>query len=337
MSTQKNQNSSTQGASQNKTLAPSYDGATVAEEKSARLAVTVFPIIIIVAFAISFLLPDTFTLLGPGVLPALGIIMFAMGLTLTPPDFVLVVKRPLPILIGVVSQFVIMPLLGLALAWIFGLPPALAAGVILVGCAPGGTSSNVISYLAKGDVALSVTMTAISTLLAPIFTPLLTLWLAGSYLPVPAGDMAMSIVKIVVVPVVAGLLLRVLAHAVVEKVLPVLPWISVAGITYVVMAVVAGSADALVSAGALLLLVVFLHNGLGYVLGYGISKATKCAERASRTTAIEVGMQNSGLAAGLAAQYFSPEAALPAAVFSVWHNISGGLFASLLRRFPIKD
>ena len=181
---------------------------SAAEERSAKIAVTIFPLIIIVAFLFAFITSETVQPFAGYVTPALGIIMFGMGLTLTAPDFKMVAKRPLPILIGVVSQFVIMPLLGVALAWAFGLPPALAAGVVLVGSAPGGTSSNVISYLAKGDVALSVTMTTVSTLLAPIFTPLLTLLLAGSWMDVSASDMALSIIKIVIIPVAAGLVVR---------------------------------------------------------------------------------------------------------------------------------
>ncbi|MDO5034068.1 MAG: bile acid:sodium symporter family protein [Actinomycetaceae bacterium] len=309
---------------------------TAAEDRSAKVAVTIFPLIIIVAFLIAFIKPGAVQPFAGYVTPALGIIMFGMGLTLTAPDFKMVAKRPLPILIGVVSQFVIMPLLGVALAWIFNLPPELAAGVVLVGAAPGGTSSNVISYLAKGDVALSVTMTTISTLLAPIFTPLLTLWLAGSWMDVSASAMAMSIVKIVIIPVVGGLLVRTFAGKIVEKVLPALPWISVLGIAYVVMAVVSGSADKIVEAGAIILVVVILHNGLGYALGYAVAHFTGSDRAAARTTSVEVGMQNSGLAAGLAAMHLTPEAALPAAVFSVWHNISGGLYASMLLRLDTR-
>ena len=150
------------------------------EDRSARIAVTVFPLLILAAFAIAMITPDTFKPLAPGVNWALGVIMFGMGLTLTLPDFGLIVKRPLPVLVGVVAQYLIMPLVGWALCYVFGLPDAVAVGVILVGCAPGGTASNVISYLAKADVALSVTMTSISTLLAPLMTPLLTAWLVGN-------------------------------------------------------------------------------------------------------------------------------------------------------------
>ena len=288
------------------------------EDRSARTAVTVFPVLILAAFAIALLLPTRLSPLSAGTNWALGIIMFGMGLTLTPPDFALVVKRPLPVLIGVVAQFVIMP--------------ALAAGVILVGCAPGGTSSNVISYLAKGDVALSVTMTSISTLLAPLMTPLLTRWLAGQYMPVDAGSMAMSIVRMVLVPVVGGLVVRVLFARAVERVLPAMPWVSVLGICYVVLAVVSTSAATILSAGLLVLLVVACHNVLGYLLGYGAGRLVGRSARIRRTISIEVGMQNSGLAATLAASYFSPEAALPGAVFSTWHNLSGAVLAAVYRR-----
>lgn len=301
------------------------------EDRSARIAVTVFPVIIIAAFLIGFLFPEQTAPLAQYTSVALGIIMFAMGITLTIPDFALVLKRPLPILLGVVAQYVIMPAIAVALVFVFQLPPELAVGVILVGCAPGGTSSNVITYLAKGDVALSVTMTSVSTLLAPIFTPVLTLWLAGTLLPVDAGSMAMSIVQMVLIPIVAGLLVRWVLRTWVDKVLPLLPWVSVLGISYVVIAVVSGSADSIVEAGLLVLAVVVLHNGLGYLLGYFAARIFKYPERVARTTSVEVGMQNSGLAATLAAAHFSPVAALPAAVFSVWHNISGGLLALFFR------
>lgn len=302
------------------------------EDSSAKLAVTVFPVIILVAFALGFLLPEAVKPYSGQVTIALGIIMFGMGLTLTLPDFGYVAKRPLPVLIGVIAQFVIMPALAIMLVKVFGLPSELAVGVVLVGSAPGGTSSNVISYLAKGDVALSVAMTTISTLLAPIFTPLLTLWLAGQYLPVSASAMSISIVKMVLIPVVLGLVVRMILRKNVDKILPALPWISVFGIAYVVAAVVSKSADTLAQAGVLVLAIVFLHNALGYVLGYFAAKLLRLDESAARTTSVEVGMQNSGLAATLATTYFSPLSALPAAVFSVWHNISGGLLALLYRR-----
>lgn len=303
-----------------------------AEDRSARIAVSVFPLLVLAAALIGFLAPDTTKQLLPQVNLFLGIIMFGMGLTLTWPDFALVAKRPLPILLGVVAQYVIMPLLGLGVAFALDLPPALAAGVILVGSAPGGTASNVVAYLARADTALSVTMTSISTLLAPLLTPLLTLWLAGQYMDVDAGSMAMSIVKIVLLPVLGGLIVRMLLRRLVDSVLPALPWVSVVFIALVVAAVVGNSAETVLSAGFVVLLAVILHNGLGYAIGYAGAHLCGLPRPAARTVSIEVGMQNSGLAAGLAAQYLSPAAALPAAVFSIWHNLSGALLAMVFRR-----
>jgi BASS family bile acid:Na+ symporter len=310
---------------------------TTAEDSSARVAVTVFPLLILAGAAVAFLTPATFTDLGIGtwITPLLGVIMFGMGLTLTVPDFRLVVTRPLPIVLGVVAQYSIMPLLGALVAWALQLPAEIAAGVILVGSVPGGTASNVVTYLAKGDTALSVAMTSVSTLLAPLITPLLALWLAGTYMPVDGPAMALSILQIVLVPVALGLVVRLLVPHLVGRLLPVLPWVSVVAITLVVVAVVAGSADRIVEAGAIVLLAVVLHNVLGYAVGYGFGALTRQPERVRRTMAVEVGMQNSGLAAGLAAQHLSPLAALPGAVFSVWHNVSGAILAALLRRRPL--
>ena len=284
------------------------------EDRSARIAVTVFPLLILAAFAIAMITPDTFKPLAPGVSWALGVIMFGMGLTLTIPDFGLIVKRPLPVLVGVVAQYLIMP---------------------LVGCAPGGTASNVISYLAKADVALSVTMTSISTLLAPLMTPLLTAWLVGSRMPVNGAAMAQNILLMVLAPVLGGFAVRFIAGKYVEKVLPILPWISVLGICYVLLVVVSGSVDKILTSGALIIAVVICHNLLGYLFGYLAGRVGRGSDKASRTTAIEVGMQNSALAATLAKTHFAstPETALPAAVFSVWHNLSGALLAAFFRRW----
>lgn len=281
------------------------------EDRNARVAVTVFPILVLAAALFGFFFAPTARVLTPHVNTLLIVIMFGMGLTLTLPDFKLVLTRPLPILIGVIAQYAIMPLAGWAVARVLGLPPDLAAGLILGGCAPGGTASNVVSYLAKADTALSVTMTSISTLIAPIMTPLLTLWLAGAYMPVDGLGMAMSIVQIVLVPVLGGLLLRLLLPRLTEPLLPAMPWVSVIAISGVVAAVVSGSASRVLLAGPIVFLAVVLHNGIGYLLGYWSGRLTGQTVRASRTIAIEVGMQNSGLAAGLASLYFNPTAALP--------------------------
>lgn len=210
-----------------------------------------------------------------------------------------------------------------------------ALGVILVGCAPGGTASNVISYLAKADVALSVTMTSISTLLAPLMTPLLTAWLVGNRMPVDGAAMAKNILLMVLAPVLGGFIVRFVAGKFVEKILPLLPWISVLGICYVLLVVVSGSVNKILTSGALIIAVVICHNLLGYLFGYLAGRVGRGSDKAARTTAIEVGMQNSALAATLAKTHFAstPETALPAAVFSVWHNLSGALLAMFFRRW----
>ncbi|SDB89726.1 bile acid:Na+ symporter, BASS family [Raineyella antarctica] len=303
-----------------------------AEDRSATIAVTVFPVLVIAAALFGFFAAPTARQLGPHVNTLLMIIMFGMGLTLTLPDFRLVLSRPWPILIGVVAQYMVMPLVGVLVAWVLRLPADLAAGVILVGCAPGGTSSNVVSYLSKADTALSVTMTSVSTLLAPLLTPALTLLLAGHYMPVNGPAMAKSILQIVLIPVVAGLVLRLVLPKLFTPILPAMPWISVIAISGVVAAVVGGSAAKVASAGLIVFAAVVLHNGLGYLLGYLAGRLTRQPVRAARTISIEVGMQNSGLAAGLAAQYFSPAAALPGAIFSIWHNLSGAMLATYYRR-----
>ena len=298
-----------------------------AQDRQALIAALGFPVLVTIGGVMGYLAPETAASFAPQVTPLLGIVMFGMGLTLKPVDFALVARRPLPVLIGVVAQFVIMPLVALLVVAVMDLPDAVAAGVILVGCAPGGTSSNVVSYLARGDVALSVTMTSISTLLAPVLTPLLTLWLAGEYMPVSASSMAWSIVKVVLIPVVAGML----APRVVAKINSALPWISVAAISAIVCIVVGGAHDTIASAGALVFAAVVIHNACGYSLGYLAGMLTKQPIAARRTMAVEVGMQNSGLATSLASTYMNPLAALPGAVFSVWHNLSGAVLAAICR------
>ncbi|MGV0448016.1 bile acid:sodium symporter family protein [Corynebacterium sanguinis] len=301
-------------------------------DRSAYIAALGFPLLVIAGGVLGYFAPAVIEPISGWTTWLLGIVMFGMGLTLRPVDFALVARRPLPVLIGVIAQFVIMPALAVAVTFLLGLPKEIAAGVILVGCAPGGTSSNVVSYLARGDVALSVTMTSVSTLLAPLITPVLTLWLAGQYMPVSASSMALSILKMVFVPVVLGLVLRTVAPKVVEAILPVLPWISVVAISTIVAIVVFGSRDKIVEAGLIVLTAVVIHNMAGLVLGYLTGKLTRQPEPVSRTMAIEVGMQNSGLAATLAATYLSPLAALPGAVFSVWHNLSGAIAVLIARR-----
>lgn len=304
---------------------------TAVEDRSARRAVTIFPILVLLAGALGWALPGPISSQAGLITPLLGVIMFGMGLTLTLPDFRLVLMRPLPVALGVVAQYAVMPLVGWGVARALGLSDELTAGVILVGCVPGGTASNVVAYLARADTALSVTMTSVSTLLAPVMTPLLTLWLVGERLPVDGRGMAITILQIVLVPVVLGLIVRTALPHLVRRVLPALPWLSVAVICGVVAIVVSLSADQLVEAGLVVALAVVLHNAIGIGIGYAFGRATGQGELTARTMAIEVGMQNSGLASGLAATFFTPVAALPGAVFSVWHNLSGALVAGWFR------
>ncbi|MFI7009624.1 bile acid:sodium symporter family protein [Streptomyces sp. NPDC050145] len=302
--------------------------ASASADRAARLAVTVFPVLVLVAGVWGLTAPGTFAGWGTNVPYLLGVVMFCMGLTMTLDDFKGVAKRPWAVGLGLVAHYVIMPGLGWLIAHALGLPPQLAAGVILVGCAPSGTSSNVVTYLARGDVALSVSVATVSTVLAPLVTPPLTLLLAGAYLPVDAASMMTDILKTVLLPVLAGLVVRLVLGRYVDRLLKVLPWLSALTVAVIVAVVVAGSAEAIKSAAGLVLLAVVLHNGLGLLLGYGAGKAARLGAPSSRAMAFEVGMQNSGLAASLATAHFSPLAALPAAVFSVWHNVSGALVAA---------
>lgn len=291
-----------------------------------------FALIVLLAGAVALAVPAAFDEMTVAVPWLLAVIMFGMGMTLRPADFAVVARRPWALLLGVAAQYAIMPLLALAIAFALGLSPVLAAGMVLVGAAPGGTASNVMVYLSRGDTALSVAMTSVSTLLSPLLTPLLVLALAGQFLPVDAGELFVSILQIVLAPVLLGLLLRMAAPQLIERCLDVLPLISVTGITIVVMAVVAASSSTLLTVGALLVVAVVAHNVLGLGLGYVVARVCRLETTGRRAVSIEVGMQNSGLAAALATAHFNPAAALPAAIFSVWHNVSGSLLASYWSR-----
>jgi BASS family bile acid:Na+ symporter len=294
-----------------------------------------FAIWCVVFAVLAFFIPSGFTWIAPYINTLLGIIMFGMGLTLKASDFKNVVKAPVKVLVVVVAQYTIMPILAVALVYIFQLPAEIAIGVILVGCCPGGTSSNVMTFLAKGNVALSISATAISTLLAPIITPLLTLLLASALLPVSFSEMFMSILSIVLIPVVLGFIISSFLGTHVEKVEGVLPLVSVIGIIGVLTAVVAGNVENIIQSGLIIFGVVILHNVLGYLVGFLLGKVLKFDLADSKAVSIEVGMQNSGLAAALATAHFAPIAAVPGALFSVWHNISGSLAANWMKK--LKD
>lgn len=266
--------------------------------------------------------PQTLQWVGPYVGWLLGIVMFGMGMTLTVQDFKTVFKRPWEVLIGVVAQFLIMPFVAWALVRLFALPPELAIGVILVAPARVGRH-RMSSLICQRRRRLSVSMTMSTTLLAPIVTPALTWFLAGAWIHVSFVSMMISIAEMVLVPVLLGLAAHHFFARGVEKVLPAMPVVSVATIVILVGCVVSLSASRLFDVGLLMAAIVILHNVFGLALGYGMAKLFRLDSRKSRTVAIEVGMQNSGMAASLAVLYFNPAAAIPGAIFSVWHNISG--------------
>lgn len=290
-------------------------------------------ILVLAVAALALFAPGTVSFIKTSyVNTLLGIVMFGMGLTLKLSDFKIVFSHPKDVVIGCLAQFTIMPLLAFFLTRLFGLSPELAVGVILVGTCPGGTSSNVMTYLAKGDVALSVGMTGVSTILAPFLTPVFTYLLAGQTVDVNMMSMFLSIVKVVIVPIALGCIINKLFSDLTQKLVKVLPLVSVTAIVAIVAAVVSANASKIMTCGLLIVAVVMLHNICGYALGFFIGKALKLETAKCKAVAIEVGMQNSGLATSLAATHFAqyPLATIPGAVFSVWHNISGAIFANFM-------
>lgn len=292
-------------------------------------------ILVLVAALQALAFPDVLKEIRPTVINyLLGVVMFGMGLTLNLQDFKIVFSRPKDILIGCLSQFTIMPLLAWSLARIFSLDEALALGVVLVGCCPGGTASNVITYLAKGDLALSVGMTGVSTLLAPFLTPLLTWALAGKSINVDMTSMFLSILWVVILPIIMGLIVKGLWPKFTEKATDYLPAFSSIAIALIVAIIIGANADKLIAGGFIIVLVVILHNIFGLSLGYLIGRTLRLSEPKKRAISIEVGMQNSGLASSLATIHFAayPLATIPGAIFSVWHNLSGAAVAYLYKK-----
>lgn len=288
----------------------------------------------VVLFSIAaYVYPQFFAPMQPFIVPGLGVIMFGMGMTLVPADFLRVLKMTKAVLCGVLGQFLIMPLLALVLSRVFRLDNELAMGFIVLGSCPGGTASNVIVYLAKADVALSVTMTACSTLLAIVATPFIVDLLGNQYLEVDALAMLLSVVKIVLVPVVGGLALRMLMRERAELMTDVFPAVSVLVIVLIIATIIALSKEKLAEVIGLLGFLVVLHNVLGMSLGYSLAGAFRLPKNARRTVAIEVGMQNSGLGVALATVHFaSPLVALPSSLFSVVHNLTGSVMANAWAR-----
>lgn len=291
-------------------------------------------VIIILFSVLAFFVRDAFAWTTAYTSVFLGVAMFGMGLTIQAGDFQIVFSRPKEMLLGCLLQYTVMPFAAWALAVVFKLPADIALGVILVGCCPGGTASNVITYIAGGDVPLSVGMTIVSTLISPLMTPLLVYLLAGAWVEVSFFAMVVSVVKVILIPVLLGILLRSLFGKQIQKISEVLPLISVVSIVMIISGIVAVNADKILTSGVLVLLIVALHNLCGMGLGLGLAKILKVPYNKATAIAIEVGMQNSGLAVSLATVNFAanPLATLPGAIFSVWHNLSGSVFAGIRRR-----
>lgn len=288
---------------------------------------SLFPLWAVLLSAVAYLFPQYFAPHQGLIVPFLSLIMLGMGVTLSVNSFLAVFKRPGVVFLGTLMQYTIMPLAAWIVCLILKLPADLAAGVILLGCCPGGTASNVITYLAKGDVALSIVLTSVSTLLAFLATPFLTWLFIGQTVEVDVVGMLTSVVNIVVIPVVLGLLISYFFEKQIKSVKEIFPAISAAAIVIIIAIIIGTNSENLAHSGPLVLLAVILHNGFGLAGGYWVSKALKLSEIEARTIAIEVGMQNSGLSVALAIKHFTPIAALPGAIFSIWHNLSGAFLA----------
>lgn len=306
-------------------------------EKIAKISsfLTRFIGVVIIIFSVfSFFVPSAFAWTTNYTSVFLGVAMFGMGLTIKMGDFRVVFSHPKEIVLGCICQYTIMPLCAWGLAVLLHLDADLALGVILVGCCPGGTASNVITYIAGGDVPLSVGMTIVSTLIAPLMTPFLVYVLAGAWVEVSFLAMVISVVKVILVPVLLGILIRSLFGKQIQKISDVLPLISVVSIVMIISGIVANNNEKIVSCGFLVLGVVMLHNIFGMGIGLVLANVFHVEYNKATAIAIEVAMQNSGLAVSLATANFAanPLATLPGAIFSVWHNISGSIFASIRRR-----
>ena len=293
-----------------------------------------FPVWVLAASIVALVKPSTFTWFsGPAIPVGLAIIMLGMGLTLSVDDFRRVGRQPAPVLCGVFLQYTVMPFLGWGLGYALGLPNEWAVGLVLVSCCPGGTASNVICYLAKADVALSVSMTSVSTLLAALMTPTLTALLAGSRVHVPAWGLFMSTVQVIILPVIGGLLLKRYLPGVTRRVLPAAPLAAVVMICLIVASVIGAGKEQILRAALPLLAGVVLLHSIGFLLGFVLSIVVLRNVAAARTISIEVGMQNSGLGVVLARQNFTnPAVAIPSAISSLTHSLIGSMLAAIWRR-----
>jgi BASS family bile acid:Na+ symporter len=296
-----------------------------------------FPLWALAFAAAAYAWPGLFAPAKPAILPLLGVVMLGMGLTLTPANFAEVLRRPRLVALGLALQYGIMPAAAWLVGTLLGLPSPVVAGLVLVGSCPGGTASNVITYLARGDVALSITLTAVSTVAAVVLTPALTWVYVGQTVPVPVGSMLVTIAEVVLLPVAAGVAVNALAGHRLHPLKRAFPAVSVAAIVIIIAIVVALNHRSLAAMGPMVALAVAAHNAVGLAAGYGFAAGIGLDRRLVRTIAIEVGMQNSGLGVALAAKYLAPLAALPGAVFSVWHNLSGSLLAARWGRRAEED
>ena len=291
-----------------------------------------FPLLALIGAVTAYLMPSWFTELKSAIVPLLVIIMLSMGLTLDMQDFANAFKQKRAVLTGLILQFSVMPLSALLISQLLGLDRELTIGMVLVGSVAGGTTSNVVCYLAKGDVALSITMTALSTLAGVVLTPLIIKLLIGEMIDIPFADMLLSLVKIVLFPVSAGVIINHFFKSLVAKVAPALPLISILAIVMAITIIVALNANQFDKVGPIILLAVFLHNGFGLALGYFCCRLLGFNHTVCKTISIEVGLQNSGLATALCIKFFSPISAIPSAIFSIWHNLSGAILAGYWAR-----
>lgn len=305
-------------------------------EKISSFAGKTFTLWVIIFAIIAYIMPNHFIWIGAYIVPLLGIVMFGMGLTLSTADFKEVFRRPKEVALGVAGHFIIMPLLAFVLAIGFDLPKEVAVGVILVGCCPSGTASNVMVFLARGNVALAVAIASVSTILAPIVTPLLILLLASKWVNISIGSLFISIIQVVIIPLMLGFVVKKFFGKQAEAGAKALPLVSVISIVLIVSAVVAGDQAQLAKTGLLIFAVVVLHNVLGFFLGFFFARLCGMDLAKQKAVAMEVGMQNSGLGVAIATAHFSPLAAVPSAIFSVWHNISGSVLAFIFSRMKDK-
>lgn len=287
-----------------------------------------FPLWAVLFSILAYAFPQWLAPFKPWIGPLLGVVMFGMGVNLLPADFKNALRRPRAVLTGLALQFGVMPLAAWGIGRLLQLPEEFVVGLVLVGACSGGTASNVICYLARGDVALSITLTSLSTLLAVVATPALTLLYVGQAVDVPARQMLLTILYIILLPVSAGLVVNRFLGRFLERVRPAFPALSVLAIVFIIGIVVALNRENFAGLTALLVLAVMLHNATGLACGYGAARLLGDSPTVARTLAIEVGMQNSGLAVALAVKYFTAAAALPGALFSIWHNLSGSALAA---------